>query len=110
GDNDGNNTIDLNDIGVVLNGNGSQILFNTRLRKVATALDVPIGFDVGLPGLGLDIDGSVQAKFGFDFKLSFGLNKSDGFFFVTDTRDASNNPIPEMNLSLDASIPDFSAT
>ena len=69
-----------NDIGVALSGNGSQILFTTKLHQAPKTLDVPLGFDVGLPGLGLNVDGNVQAKLGFDFKLSFGLNKTDGFF------------------------------
>lgn len=110
GDLDGNGTIDLNDVGIALKPDGSQILFTTRLHAAPAPLDVPVGFDVGLPGLGLNVDGSVQAKVGFDFKLAFGLNKTDGFFFVTDTRDASNNPVPEMNLSVDATTPGLSAT
>jgi Ca2+-binding RTX toxin-like protein len=110
GDLDGNGTIDLSDIGVALSGNGSQILFTTKLHQAPKTLDVPLGFDVGLPGLGLDVDGNVQAKLGFDFQLSFGLNKTDGFFFVTDTRNASNQPIPELNMSVDATTPGLSAT
>ncbi|HEY7116284.1 MAG TPA: hypothetical protein VH475_06850, partial [Tepidisphaeraceae bacterium] len=110
GDNDGNGTIDLNDIGVTLDPSGSQILFNTRLHKAATALDLPLGFDIGLPGLGLEVDGGVAAKIGYDFHLAFGLSKTDGFFFVTDTKDGTGASIPELKVDLDATTPGLSAT
>ena len=110
GDLDNNGTVDLNDIGVALDPTGNQILFNTRLHQAPVTLDVPLGFDIGLPGLGLNVDASVQAQVGYDFKLSFGLNKTDGFFFVTDTRDGSGNAIPELNVNVDATTPGLSAT
>ncbi|MDB5319040.1 MAG: cya 2, partial [Phycisphaerales bacterium] len=110
GDLDNNGTIDLNDIGVVLDASGNQILFKTRLHQAPVALNVPLGFDIGLPGLGLEVDGGVQAKVGFDFQLAFGLNRTDGFFFVTDTRNTAGTSIPELNVSVDATTPDLSAT
>src|SRR4029079_205543 len=73
-------------------------------------VDIPLGFDIGLPGIGLEVDGGVQASLGFDFRLSFGLSKSDGFFFVTDTRDAGGHAVPELKVDFDATPPGLSAT
>ena len=54
--------------------------------------------DIGLPGLGLDVDGGVDARLGFDFNLSFGLSQNDGFFFVTNTPGPGGTQIPELKV------------
>ncbi|MBL9126513.1 MAG: hypothetical protein JNL97_02645, partial [Verrucomicrobiales bacterium] len=64
--------------------NGLQV--NLRLHKALFALDTgdALNIDIGVPGFGLEVDGSLQLQLAFDFKLGFGLNKKDGFYFVTD--------------------------
>ncbi len=63
--------------------NGLQV--DLRLHKALFALDTgdALAIDIGVPGFGLELDGNLQVQLAFDFKLGFGLNKKDGFYFVT---------------------------
>lgn len=63
--------------------NGLQ--FNLRLHKALFAFDTgdALDIDIGVPGFGLELSGNLQLQLAFDFKLGFGLNKKDGFYFVT---------------------------
>lgn len=67
-------------------------------------LDADINFDLGLPGLGLKADGSVNVDLGFDWNLGIGLSKADGFYLVLDPATTE-----DMKLSLAATIPGFNA-
>lgn len=40
------------------------------------------GFDLGLPALGLEFDGSTTLDVSVDFDLGFGVSRDDGFFFA----------------------------
>ena len=66
--------------------NGLQV--NLRLHKALFALDTgdALSIDIGVPGFGLKLDGNLELQLAFDFKLGFGLNKKDGFYFVTDAQ------------------------
>lgn len=61
------------------------LLTNLRLHKALFAFDTgdALNIDIGIPGFGLKLDGNLELQLAFDFKLGFGLNKTDGFFFVT---------------------------
>ena len=77
-----------------------------RLNRTAALVDTtgnPIGFDIGVPGLGLSVDGNVTIEVGFDFNFGFGISASDGFYF--DTSDAN-----ELEISFNATIPGLKAT
>ena len=58
---------------------------NLRLHKALFNLDTgdALKIDIGVPGFGLKLDGNLQLQLAFDFKFGFGLNKKDGFYFVT---------------------------
>lgn len=43
----------------------------------------PIRFDIGIPGLGLSVDGNVKVEIGFTLNLLFGISSQDGFYFDT---------------------------
>jgi hypothetical protein len=64
---------------------------------VATA---PVGFSLGLPGLGLAAspNSAVQLSLGYDFRLAFGVSRTEGFYFDTSAAD-------ELKVSVSASIP-----
>lgn len=63
---------------------GSAIDFKIHLKKSLALIDTsahPINFDIGIPGLGLAVNGNVKVQIGFDIKLYFGISASDGFYF-----------------------------
>ena len=87
--------------------NTDEVLFHIEL---GTQLDeqLDLGFDLGLPGLGLDLNGGVKVEIGFDASLEFGLNKTEGFFLVAgDPNDP--NDLPEFDFHFSATIPGFDA-
>ncbi len=84
-----------------------QVLFEIQLHQDAIALDVPLDFDIGIPGLQLDVDGGVQVRMGFDAALKFGIQTDlvggDLGFFL-DTSDPE-----EFTFYVDARIPGMNA-
>ncbi|WP_375506548.1 putative Ig domain-containing protein [uncultured Nostoc sp.] len=88
--------IDLNDIQITETADNIQ--FNLRLGKAAIAFDSPLDTNLGIPGIGLSINGNAKSNLGYDFNLDFGINKTNGFYFDTS---AAN----ELNLNLGASLP-----
>ncbi len=66
---------------------------------VGTSID----FDLGLDGLGLDIDGAVDLAIAFQMDVGFGLSRDEGFYFHSDAA-------PELSVSLVATLPGASAT
>ncbi|MCA9140465.1 MAG: hypothetical protein KDB00_27025, partial [Planctomycetales bacterium] len=96
------NSVTIDDIVVgVLNpgpGIGFELLLGSDLGK----LDLPIGFDLGIPGLGLDIDADVEASLGFEFGLSMGVDIDHGFFI--DTNESF------LKVFVDVAIPNLNAS
>ncbi|MBM3881910.1 MAG: LEPR-XLL domain-containing protein, partial [Verrucomicrobia bacterium] len=85
---------------------GDELTFKIRLKKTLALLDTsdnPIDFDIGIPGLGLSVNGNVKIEIGFDLKLYFGINATDGFYF--DTSDSE-----ELRINFKITIPGLSAT
>ncbi|MEZ5303796.1 MAG: LEPR-XLL domain-containing protein [Verrucomicrobiales bacterium] len=105
------------------------LLVDIRLKKALDLVDTtdnPIDFDIGVPGFGLDVEGNVQIQLSFDLKIRFGLNKEDGFFFLTsgghDWEDTNGNLVkdsdevtaigagdPELFIGFEITIPGLSA-
>ena len=84
---------------------GATLNFKIRLKKTVALVDTssdPIKFDIGIPGLGLSVDGNVKVEVGFDLKLYFGINATDGFFF-----DTSNSE--ELRIDFKVTIPGLHA-
>jgi len=44
--------------------------------------DASVAFDVGVPGLNLEIDGGLAVNLDWDFFLGFGLDVNQGFYLV----------------------------
>ncbi|XZE56469.1 PKD domain-containing protein [Planctomycetaceae bacterium SH139] len=78
-------------------GIGFQILLGNDLGQLA----LPIDFDLGIPGLNLDIDANVTGTLGFELGLHFGVNLDHGFFI--DTTDSF------MQVFVDVGVPGLSA-
>src|SRR5262249_37682878 len=89
---------------------GTSVQFNLLLHG-DKRFSVP--FDLGLPGLGLSLDGSgaVQVDLGWDLRLDFGvsIDPNVGVYFVTaNPVDASNAPIPEVKMHVEVTTPNLS--
>ena len=85
------------------------LIANLRLGKQLALVDTtsnPIDFDIGIPGLGLEVDGNVVVAIGFDVKFGFGYDTDNGFWFDT----SASGSDPEMRLYFEATIPGLSAT
>ena len=62
-----------------------------------------IGFDLGIPGLGLKTEGDVHVDVNWQLDLGFGLNFADGFYF--NVADQS-----ELELNVDVTVPGIGIT
>src|SRR5262245_19364137 len=77
-----------------------------------------IAFDIGIPGLGLETEGKVQASVGWTLAFGFGLNTKDGFYLdVGLDGDAESiggkdhfDAASELRFDVDVSIPGGSIT
>ena len=93
---------------------GSFIQWNVPLGTTIANVDAPIGFDLGLPGLGLEADGDLKIKLDWTFDFAFGLDLENGFYLdVSDTTPtgalAGFDP-GKLNLGFEISLPDASLT
>ena len=96
----GDNQVTIDDIVIEqLNpGIGFQILLGNDLGQ----LELPIDFDLGIPGLNLDVDANVTGTLGFELGFSFGVDLDNGFFI--DTTDSF------LNVFVDVGVPGLSAS
>jgi len=81
-----------------------QIEFNVVLSRGLTASQ-PIGFDIGLPGLGLSIDpnAAITVMLGYTLDLTFGVSRNEGVYFDTSALD-------ELSIDLDVTLPGLGVT
>lgn len=98
--NDGLVTSD--DVVAVTNTLEQRVDFDLKLGRAMETLVLPIDFDLGLPGLNLDLDAPVELDFGFQFDLGLGVSIDEGFYF--DTEDT------HLTISFEAAIPNLDAT
>lgn len=76
-------TINEQDIKVI--DNVDDVQFKLKLKKEASAstFNTYLDTDIGLPSLGLTVNGNAKVGLGYDFDLAFGVNKTSGFYFDT---------------------------
>ena len=86
----------------IINSATSEIRVDITLAQSATLVDLPLDFDLGLPLIGLELDGGIQLKAGFSWNFGFGISKTQGFFLSTAAND-------ELKFTIDATIPNFAA-
>ena len=103
-DQTGDGQVSSDDVVVEVNttADGPEFLFALKLGQDLIEIDLPIDFDLGVPGISLDVDAPIKAQLGFDFDLALGVNLTDGFFI--DTTDPS-----ELEVFLDVSVPNLQA-
>ncbi len=61
---------------VILENSSGDVRFGVRLKQNLVRVAVPVEFDLGLPMIGLDVDGQVTLDVGFSWELAFGLDKN----------------------------------
>lgn len=98
--------VTVEDIGLELTtGTGSivtGVLFHLPLGRNDELLSESIAFDLGVPGLGLEVDGDVRLEADFRLDLGIGLSIDDGVYIDT----SADN---ELQLSIEATIPGLTA-
>jgi len=72
-----------------------EITFEVPLGTTFDLADLPpVGFDLGFPGLSLDLDAEIELGLTFGWDLIFGVDTTSGFFF-----DVSASPAPASGLT-----------
>ncbi|MEI7464470.1 MAG: hypothetical protein WCJ87_03920, partial [Burkholderiales bacterium] len=104
GDLNNNGLFDANE-DFVMASSADRIEFDLDLYSDKQLVNSDIGFDLGLPGLGLNLDGSVALDLGFTWKFGFGISKADGFYLKLP--DAVKD---DLTVDLSATLPGFAAT
>jgi Ca2+-binding RTX toxin-like protein len=80
-----------------------QVDFNLELKGTLFSTMLNPDFDLGLPALGLSVNGTVQAQLTYDIHLDFAVNATD-FFYIDLGKDN-----PEVSLSLAVTTPGLHA-
>ena len=93
----------LDDVVLVVSQGGDRVQFNVRLKQALTVVDTPIAFDVGLPALGLEVEGDVRLRLGYEFTLGIGVSVDQGFYVDTSLQN-------ELLVELEGQIPGMTAT
>lgn len=81
-------------------GTFDEVMYRLRIAQDLVGAEGMIDLDVGVPGLGLDIEGDVAASFGYSFEVGFGISESAGVFVEFFDGD-------EIALNFEASIDDL---
>jgi Ca2+-binding RTX toxin-like protein len=96
-DSNGDNVIDIADIDAI-EGTDS-VSFKLKLgQEVKKGID--LDENIGLPALGLKLNGGVTPDLSFEWNLEFGVDKTNGFFVKTD------GAAPELSLKLKTQLVD----
>ena len=70
--------------------------------------ELDVSFDIGVPGIGLELDASIDVQLAWQWDVNFGISKNFGFY--THTRlpdvgsDEESSDSPEMSVTLSASL------
>jgi hypothetical protein len=89
-------TVDSNN-----DGKFDDVKFRLKLGRELTVA-APLGFDIGLPGLGLAVadNSNVNLKVGFSFDLGVGVSRTDGAYIDTSV-------LNEVKVNIEATLGDF---
>ena len=102
---DSGTDITLNDIGFSTADIGGKeaVQWNFVLGDTLVNAGADIGLDIGIPGLGLETEGSINMVIDWEFAFGFGLSLVEGFFF--DISDGS-----ELQININVTLPDVVIT
>ena len=96
-DSNGDNIIDIADIDAI-EGTDS-VSFKLKLGQEVKK-GISLDENIGLPALGLKLNGGVTPDLSFEWNLEFGVDKTNGFFVKTD------GAAPELSLKLKTQLVD----
>ncbi|TWT48391.1 LamG-like jellyroll fold domain-containing protein [Botrimarina hoheduenensis] len=111
-DSTGDTLVTIDDVG--LNVTANEARFDVLLGRDLPAgglLDLSTDFDLGLPGLELELENALSRyAVGFELILGFGIDKTDGVYLDAGAtrNDATRGVLPEMTIEIVAA-PDFTA-
>lgn len=101
-DRNSDGVVDYRDIDLLLDTTSQEAALNLSLGD-RYVVDAGIDFELGLPGIGFDLDGGVEASLEWAIDFGVGVNKVDGFYV-----DTSNSN--EIELDLEVTLPDAALT
>ncbi|MHC4088881.1 MAG: hypothetical protein ACYSVY_01125, partial [Planctomycetota bacterium] len=65
-----------------------------------------IGFDIGIPGLGLKTEGDIEMTLDWEMDFGFGLSLEEGFYFILNAPDNQGNAgEPELRVDAKVTLP-----
>ncbi|MEM8790522.1 MAG: matrixin family metalloprotease [Pseudomonadota bacterium] len=79
-----------------------EILWEFELGQNIPVPDLNFGFDLGIPGLGLEAEGDLELMLDWSLALGFGLSTAQGFFFTINPDETD----PELEFEIQATLPD----
>ncbi len=88
---------DIDDVDVDYEVSLSEVAFDVTIGNTYNLFDANLSTDLGLPGLGLAVDGSAGMDFSYSLGLGFGLHKDFGFYLDTDTTQFSTDITLELS-------------
>ena len=77
----GTDGVTLDDI--IFEKTATSVEWRMKLGDVISA-DPNIGFDLGIPGLGIEADGNINFNLQWDLDFGFGISREDGFYIRID--------------------------
>jgi len=91
-------------------GYGGYVDFNLKLGQSPTTFSTTFSRDLGLPKLGLTLDGTTNVSFGYNLNLNFGLEYSGVGYYDNETFYVETSAPNELAIGLNASSPNSTAT
>jgi hypothetical protein len=79
------------------------IQWNVRIGGPVANANAGIGFDLGIPGLGLETEGAIDMQIDWELQFGFGLSGEDAFYI--DISDDS-----ELQVDIEVTLPDAALT
>jgi Ca2+-binding RTX toxin-like protein len=64
-------------------GDATFIQFEWTLGSSLLDIDLPTGFDIGIPGLGLELNADISFEIAWELNFGFGIDATTGFYIVT---------------------------
>ena len=97
----GDGQVTIDDVQLIINNDFVQ--YNFDLEKILSQSLYDIGFDLGLPALGLEVDGGINLQTGFSMSVGLGVHRTHGLYVDTSKED-------EIEFLFEATIPGLQAT
>ncbi len=93
--------LSYNNLDQVTQVSDAEIWWMMKIGDVLADTGADIGFDIGMPGLGLKTEGDIKLDLSWELDLGFGLSGKDGFFFFINDDDEL---LLKFNVTADAAL------